>query len=282
MKSTPKIVIKTGTLLGIFLLGASHSVPATSAFAVKRDFEVACSPVPSFKRFIQLSRVEVLSGENDEHSYKVYWPVESDEEVASEFQPELGGEFLIARCLPPGRWAIVGRGEISDLNGKLIVANAEAPSAASSFGNQYDRPMVGDVVLPKHVTTEPIARIQPKFEFSVSQLFEKDESLNFTYNLSDQGKETLKKSFEKLKNASGRLLVESYLNREGSRDYLKTESQIRAAAVAQYLAREFDIDESRVIAIGTGSVGLSSGMSSLPRWPQREVLEGVILRVVPR
>lgn len=235
---------------------------------------------------VQLSRVEKLAS----NEFRVYWDLESS--IGSpihSLQPEVGGQFYVVRCMPAGRWEVVGEGTLEGINGTLAEAKVTGSgetdekaivAKAIQTGNLYPRPMSGDLIAPIKPMVEQRVAITRRFEFPIAQLFEIGSQNIQSYNLSDEGREKIRLAMQALQNAKGRLLIEGFIHRAGSRDDLQIESQMRATSVAQFVRREFGIADNQVVAIGLGASSYETGFNSVPKWPATVVDEGIVIRVL--
>lgn len=235
---------------------------------------------------VQLSRVERLAS----NEFRVYWDLESSlGSPVHSLQPEVGGQFYVVRCMPTGRWEVVGQGALEGINGTLAEAKVTAGGQsdektivanAIQTGNLYPRPMAGDLIAPTKPIVEQRIAINRRFEFPIAQLFELGSQNMQTYNLSDEGREKIRLAMESFQNAKGRLLVEGFIHRAGSRDDLQIESQMRATSVAQFVRREFGIADNQVVAIGLGASSYETGFNVVAKWPAATVDEGIVIRVL--
>lgn len=296
--------------LGVILVAGSAWVP-NLALAVTSEVPSACSNAELARSFSQIMRVE-QAPYGAVRTYHLYWdasekaarnPTESTGEsagIGGRVRTEVGGQIQVVRCLPPGKWVVVGQGRVEGSTGELLHAAARgvddgqpgAPQAGTlgrarrqeiQAGNLYARPMVGDFIAPLKTAVHARVNITPRVELGLAELFELESSGGkYTYDLSAQGRSLLAQQFEKFSQSSGRLVVEAYANKAGTRDALRLESQVRAQTVAQYIMRVFQLSEQQVVSIGYGSDTLPTGFVPMPRWPARPLPEKIVLRVLSR
>jgi hypothetical protein len=234
------------------------------------------------------------SGEPDA-SYAVYWNAELEWKPKADLAPTLGSEFDIMRCIPPGKWVFVGAGVVQNMTGSLGegLAKAIAPeppratrsAAVSEFeirsSNMYWRPMKGDLMLPRQQAIATRQRISPKEIFSYESLFVREKGNDFTAEISDKGRKAIASFVDRLRGLSGRIGVEVFSNRTGSREDLREDTQVRANIVARYISQSFGLRDDAVVSIGLGSSGMPSDNRPVPAWPAREISDGVIIRILP-
>jgi outer membrane protein OmpA-like peptidoglycan-associated protein len=220
--------------------------------------------------------------------WTVAWPRAATGPLPAVDRPEVGGVVRMFRCLPPGRWALVGEGRVRQLNGSLVEATVRMgsdrtetstgghhPRSLALRGNLFPRPMAGDAVVP--VRTEVVARprIDPRVELDARVLFDADEALT------DEGRERLREEISKFARSRGRLLVEAHIAVTGDRLALRRASQLRADAVAQFAAREFGIPSDHIVALGFGSDAMASAFEDVAAWPLKRADESIVLRALP-
>lgn len=234
------------------------------------------------------------SGEND-GSYAVYWSAELNWKPKADLAPSLGSEFDIMRCLPPGKWVFVGAGVVQNMTGSLGEGFARAigpernkstrTAAVSEFeirsSNMYWRPMKGDIILPRQQAIASRQRITPKEFFAYDSLFVRESGNDFSAEISDKGRKAIVAFVDRLRGLSGRIGVEVFSNRPGSRENLREDTQIRANIVARHIVQSFGLRDDSVVAIGLGSSGLPGDSRQVPAWPAKELLDGVVIRILP-
>ncbi|MES2614382.1 MAG: hypothetical protein V4591_03095 [Bdellovibrionota bacterium] len=204
-------------------------------------------------------------------------------------KPELGGDVVVVRCLPPGHYAMIAKGQVENLNGGMIEArvyttNYDEPVLGKQTQNLVEsrnlvwRPMVGDEVIPIYNQVAKIKIISPKFQLSTNELFIKQEDGLYSLALSDDGKNLLREKFEHFKNRNGRLLVEGFILTSGNTEKLRLDSLMRAQTVSTFLIREYSLQPSQVVSIGYGNDWLQTGMQPVGSYPFVE--EGVVLKIL--
>ena len=240
----------------------------------------------------QTLRLEYSQRTQTKNQFRVGWNYYSVNEVLGYLKPTVGGEVQVARCLPPGKWAFLGKGNVVGINGNYVEAiingheyigksAGKIPDDMIETGNMYWRPMAGDVIFPVEKTIHKKLTISPKIELSFQQLFISENLNQYSYELSKQGEEILKDKFEKFKNLNGKLLIEGFILKSGNREELRIESLMRAQSVSKYLTNEFNINENQIVSIGYGNDWLKTGMQPIKIWPNKETSHGIILRMLP-
>jgi hypothetical protein len=251
--------------------------------------EQECTPkgIPS-----QTLRLDYSERTQTKNEFRVGWKYYSESEIPSYLKPSIGGEVQIVRCLPPGKWVFLGKGNVEGINGNIVEAiihgfeyqrssPGKFPQDFVETGNMYWRPMSGDSVYPiQKYITKKIA-ISPRFEISAQELFVTQELNQFSYEISKQGEELLKEKFSYFKNMNGRMLVEGFILTPGNREELRIESLMRAQAISKYLTDVFKLDSNQIIAIGYGNDWLQTGMREVKSWPQKEITNGIVLKMLP-
>jgi len=234
------------------------------------------------------------SGEGD-GSYAVYWNAEMNWKPKSDLAPSLGSEFDIMRCLPPGKWVFVGAGIVQNMTGTLGEGFAKAigpernklvrTTPISEFeirsSNMYWRPMKGDVILPRQQAIAARQRITPKEFFAYDGLFVRESGNDFTAEISDKGRKSIIAFIDRLRGLTGRIGVEVFSNRPGNRENLREDTQVRANIIARHIVQSLGLRDDSVVAIGLGSSGLPGDSRPVPAWPAREIVDGVVIRILP-
>ncbi|WP_397600717.1 OmpA family protein [Silvanigrella sp.] len=226
------------------------------------------------------------------NEFRVGWNYYSSSEIPNYLKPTIGGEIQVARCLPPGKWAFLGKGNVIGINGNIVEAlikgyEYKASSAGKipidfvDTGNMYWRPMAGDVIFPVEKIINKKLTVSPKIELSFQDLFISVDLNQYSYELSKQGEEILKDKFEKFKNLNGKMLIEGFILTSGNREELRIESLMRAQSVSKYLANTFNINENQIISIGYVNDWIQSGMQPVKSWPNKEMTHGIVLRMIP-
>jgi hypothetical protein len=244
---------------------------------------------------VQELKLEYSHRFQNSNRYAVGWFLKSQHQVREYQKPLLGGEVFVARCLPPGKWTILGAGEVERVNGNLIEASIvgthnpfdgkdpglnEIPKSVIEFGNFYWRPMVGDRVFPIQKTLFNKLSITPKIELDTQELFVHLGNQMYSYDLSDHGKKILEKKFRLFENKRGRLLIEGFVSSPGDKEELRIESLIRAQTVQKYFINTFQLHSSQIIAVGYGSDGLQTGMVPIKMGPNQKIMNGVRLKMI--
>ena len=244
---------------------------------------------------IKLNFSQKLSEKNEQkvekNEFLVAWDYLGEHKYYHTQKPEIGGEILIVRCLPPGHYVVVAKGGVDKLNGSMIEAHVTAVNYENIIlgkstqelvesRNLVWRPMVGDEVFPVYKQIEKIVLALPKFQFSNNSLFVKQGDGGYSLDLSEEGQNILREKFGKLKNRNGRLLVEGFILTTGNRDKLRTESLMRAQTVSTFLIREFSLVPSQVVPIGYGNDWIQTGMQSVSSHYSQDLEEGIILKML--
>ncbi|WP_338636094.1 OmpA family protein [Spirobacillus cienkowskii] len=225
------------------------------------------------------------------NEYKVGWNYQIETELAHYLKPTLGGEVQIMRCLPPGKWVFLGKGNVENLNGNNVEAriygiDTKSIESDKTFNhlvetkNLYWRPMVGDIVFPLQKVINKKIAISPKIELASEEIFISSELNQFSYEISKQGEELLKEIFEIFKNKRGRLIIEGYVLTSGNREDLRIESLMRAQAVLKFLANTFELDQTQIIAVGYGNDWFKPGMQRLKTWPKKNIISGITIKML--
>ena len=223
---------------------------------------------------------------NEKNVFVVGWNLRENHEYLHTQKPELGGEIVILRCLPPGRYVLIAKGSVDKLNGSMVEAQVNSTNYDDIILGKYTqelvesknliwRPMVGDEVLPVYKQIEKVLLVSPKFQLSTNDLFRQQEGGGSSLTLSDEGQNLLKEKFEQLKNRNGRLLVEGFILTTGNRDKLRTESLMRAQTVSAFLIHEFSLQPSQVVPIGYGNDWMQTGMQ-----PAQDSESGIVLKML--
>lgn len=80
---------------------ASYPFSIISYFFHKSYPDDECTPQGLQTQTLKLSYSQRTQNSNEFH---VGWDIYTEKELASYQKPSIGGEVLIARCLPPGKW----------------------------------------------------------------------------------------------------------------------------------------------------------------------------------
>ncbi len=268
---------------------SAYPYSIVSFFFHKSYPEQECTPkgIPS-----QTLKLDYSQRTQTKNEFRVGWNYYSESEVPSYLKPSVGGEVQIVRCLPPGKWVFLGKGNVEGINGNIVEAiihgfeyqglpPGKFPQDFVESGNMYWRPMAGDSVYPIQKNITKKLAVSPRFEISSQDIFVSQELNQFSYEISKQGEELLKEKFSYFKNMNGRMLVEGFVLAIGNREELRIESLMRAQAISKYLANVFKLDQNQIIAIGYGNDWLQTGMQPIKSWPQKEITNGIILKMLP-
>lgn len=251
--------------------------------------EEDCSP---HEISIQTIKLDYSLRTKIKNEFKVGWNYYSSLEIPAFLKPTIGGEVQIMRCLPPGKWVFLGKGNVEKINGNSVealisgydekhVSSGKIPQNFVETRNMFWRPMAGDSVFPIQKNISKKIIISPKFELATHDIFTSLELNKYSFEISSQGEELLKEKFSYFKNFNGRLLVEGFILSSNNREELRIESLMRAQAVAKYLQDIFNLDEDKIIAIGYGNDWLKTGMQPVKSWPQKNISSGIVLRLMP-
>ncbi|MGY3802946.1 OmpA family protein [Pigmentibacter ruber] len=248
-----------------------------------------CTPKEIDPQQIKLSIVEKLIGNSE---YKIGWNFYTEQEIPAYLRPTVGGEVQVMRCLPPGKWVFVGKGNVTGINGNIVEAVisgfsdietqfGKIPAEFISSGNIYWKPMVGDTIFPveKHINRK--IAISPRVEIPFQDLFISSDLNQYSYEISKQGEDILKEKFSQFKKLNGRILIESFILTSGNREQLRIESLIRAQSVSKYLANLYNIESNQIVTIGYGNDWLQSGLQPIKGWPNNNITSGIIIRMLP-
>ncbi len=248
-----------------------------------------CTPKEMDPQNLKIEYAEKL-GPNSE--YKVGWNFYSEQEVPAYLKPSVGGEVHIVRCLPPGKWVFLGKGNVTGINGNMVEAIITSPLKISaqfgkipaefiSSGNMYWRPMVGDTIYPVDKVINKKITLSPRIEIPFHDLFISMDLNQYSYEISKQGEDILKEKFTAFLKANGRLLIEAFILTSGNREQLRIESLMRAQSISKYLANLYNIDPNQIVTIGYGNDWLQSGLQPVKGWPKQNVTSGIIIRLLP-
>ncbi|WGL61236.1 hypothetical protein QEJ31_06480 [Pigmentibacter sp. JX0631] len=248
-----------------------------------------CTPKEIDPQQMKLAIVEKLVGSNE---YKVGWDFYTGQEIPTYLRPAVGGEVQIMRCLPPGKWVFVGKGNVTGVNGNIVEAlisgasdiesqYGKIPNEYITTANIYWKPMVGDTIFPieKHINRK--ISISPRVEISFQDLFISSDLNQFSYEISKQGEDILKEKFNQFKKLNGRILIEAFILSSGNREQLRIESLMRAQSISKYLANLYNIESNQIVTIGYGNDWIQSGLQPVKGWPNNNVTSGIIIRMLP-
>lgn len=262
---------------------------AKSNFSHKTFPEQECTPK---EMDVQTLKIEYSEKTQIKNEFKVGWSFYSSAEIPSYLRPTVGGEVQVARCLPPGKWVYLGKGNVTGINGNIVEATingyeyneksaGKIPNELAETRNMYWRPMTGDVVFPIQKNISKKLFVSPKVELSFQELFVSVDLNQYSYELSKQGEEILREKFEQFKNLNGRMLIEGFILTSGNREELRIESLMRAQSISKYLTNAFNIHESQIVSIGYGNDWLQKGMTPIKSWPNKTISHGITLRMMP-
>jgi hypothetical protein len=237
---------------------------------------------------VSIERVERLS----QGRILVSWSLApSPKDFDSDTLPQrlqTGAEFDVLRCLPPGRWTVVGRGEVVGRNGALVegqlthsgkvpVISRGVSEDMVTAGNLYPLPMAGDFVVVRRTEVVQVKQISPRVMIPAASLFSSDGADGFQIDLSRSGQESLRDILtSRFAQARGKLLIEVYAQRTGSRQKLRGETLQRAESIGRFLRYEFGLEKSQIVEIGLGSDTFTAGFVSA-QMPS----DFVVLRMLP-
>ncbi|KAB8031061.1 OmpA family protein [Fluviispira multicolorata] len=294
LKMIFKIIIKLSKLASFILLNISISYSCTAISLISYFFQTSypieeCTPTGLATQSIKLTYSERSNIKNE---FLVSWDLYSNKKIAYYQMPTVGGEVQIARCLPPGRWVFLGRGNVESINGNTVEAIIKGiditqypagkyPRKFIEMGNLYWRPMAGDVVFPVEKIISRKILISPKFEIAYENIFTNLGNGNYSFDLTPEGQEYLDDKFSYFKNLNGRLEIDGFYLTSGDKEQLRLESLMRAQAVGNYLVRRFNLNPEQVVTLGYGNDWLQSGMQPVKSWPQKNLMRGVILKLLP-
>lgn len=223
---------------------------------------------------------------------RVAWPLRTGTEDGDDsFEPnflQTGAEFDLLRCLPPGRWVVLGQGEVVARNGALVEGQLTVAGSSRSVdrgvsdelvssGNLYPTPMVGDMVVVRRKEIHQVKKISPRLTIPAGHLFAGGDVDGLHVELTRTGQDSLRQILnEKFSDARGRLLIEVHAQRNGSREKLRAETSMRAESIERFLRYEFGISRDQLVAVGHGSDAYVPGFV-----PVGTDTDFVVLRMLP-
>ncbi|BBH54470.1 OmpA family protein [Fluviispira sanaruensis] len=248
-----------------------------------------CTPASLDPQTLKLTYSERSNMKNE---FKVGWDLYTNKNLAFYQKPSIGGEVQIARCLPPGRWVYLGRGNVENVNGNTVEATIKGidmiqgssvkfPKKFIETGNFYWRPMAGDSVFPVEKSVSRKISISPKIEIAYEDIFVYLGSGEYSYDITPEGEEFLNNKFNHFKKINGRLEIDGFYIAAGKSEDLRLESLMRAQAVGNYFIRKFKLNPDQIVTIGYGNDWLQSGMQPVKAWPNRNLMRGIILKILP-
>ncbi len=270
----------------LVLLALSWSSVGFAETAESRCGSDALSALPD--RPVAIRRVE----RTEAGPVRVAWALRSGSEDGDDnFEPnflQTGAEFDLLRCLPPGRWVVLGQGEVVARNGALVEGQLTVAGSARSVdrgvsdelvssGNLYPTPMVGDMVVVRRKEIQQVKKISPRLTIPAGHLFAGGDVDGLHVELTRTGQDSLRQLLnEKFSDARGRLLIEVHAQRNGSRDKLRAETSMRAESIERFLRYEFGISKDQLVAVGHGSDAYVPGFV-----PVGTDTDFVVLRMLP-
>ena len=264
------------------------------AFAFSRSYaDSSGAPNAACSLDVQARTLKLVNSQrtDEKNQFLVGWNFYTHQQYLHTQKPEVGGEIMILRCLPPGKYVLIAKGFVNKLNGNLVEAivkstNYEEIILGKETENLKEsrnliwRPMVGDAIFPVYKHIEHIALVSPLIQLKNNDLFQKMEDGSYSLDLSDEGKKIIRDKFQYFKKRSGRLLVEGFNLTYGNVDQLRTETLMRAQTVSTYLVREFGLAPSQVVAIGFGNDWKKTGMQAIARDESELSSQGVLLKML--
>lgn len=273
------VFLKVLIFQALFLSSRSFAAEGQSCSAE------AMSSLPDYP--LGISRVE----RSDDGQVRVMWPLRSsaDESEVGGLpnQLQLGADFDVVRCLPPGRWVVLGQGEVAARNGDLVegllsLAGRNVPldkgvrDELVTAGNLFPAPMVGDLVVIRRKEILQRNAITPRVTLPVDSLFSAT-SQSESVELTRQGRQSLRDIIlNSFADARGRLLIEVHARRQGSRSQLRDETTLKAKNIEQFLRYEFSLAREQIVSVGMGSDTYVPGL--VPVGASTDV---VVLRMIP-
>ena len=240
-------------------------------------------------RYVTLNYAQKYKDQEKDH-FLISWPQKTDQKIPAYHKPALGGLIKIMRCLPPGRFVTVAKGQVTGLNGILVEAQVEAFDYKKSvygkvfpeevaMGAILPRPMVGDIVLTEETNISEKLQVNPTLTFFSKDIFKSNAANSYADELSEQGKEKIKQKIEAMRGLEGELVIEGFILEQGNRDELRKRSLLRAQTVAAFIAREYQLESRLVTAIGYGNDWYQKGMV-VQSGLNKAVEDGVRLKLV--
>lgn len=142
--------------------------------------------------------------------------------------------------------------QLSDRHSIAMVTESGTP-LSKGFFPKYPGVMAGDLVIEKQVDIAQGLALTPAVALTYQQLFQDPNAGVINLELSEAGKEMLRKASAGFADKHvGMLMVEGHTDQVGSSERNQIESYQRAFAVRQFLIGELGFDESRLTAIGIG------------------------------
>ncbi len=284
-----KLILKRAFFCALLLpILSSHN-----AFSNSRTFEEFQSLHTHCQENKESSHLKLDYSQKTEekNQFLVGWKLKENQDYYHRQKPEIGGNILIVRCLPPGRYAVIAEGIVNRLNGKMIEASVIANNYDEivlgkytqnlvESGNLFTRPMVGDEVFSVNKSIQKKLVINPTFRLENNSLFTKQNEGGYSLDLSEKGQNLLREKFAQLKDKNGRLLVGGYALITGNREDIRTESLMRAQTVSTFLIREFALDPSQVVPLGYGNDWMQSGMEAVGKDYSGRAEEGIVLKML--
>ena len=120
---------------------------------------------------------------------------------------------------------------------------------------EYPGIMAGDRVTVPRFAIRKNQKLVPEITMPYSQLFQDPNPDPISFELSEKGKEQLKKHLKVITNQkSGLIFVQGYTDPEGDKARNQLESYERAKTIRQFLIESLNIKASRIVAIGKGEL----------------------------
>lgn len=132
---------------------------------------------------------------------------------------------------------------------------SEETMLSKTFFPRFPGVMSGDWVTEKKVQLVKKRIVAPMLEVSYFDIFRDPKSYPNTFELTEKGKNRLRKIASYYSSMKlPLLLIEAYTDRNGPADANQVESYQRALTVRQYFIEELGFDPNRVVAIGYGEL----------------------------
>ncbi len=152
-------------------------------------------------------------------------------------------------------WVTTGVLKVAELRPNYALASAQEDSTYDSSIYFKSQPgiMVGDRVVSQAPRIIANIKLLPTVTIPYKELFLDPKSFPLSFELSEEGMETLKAKARVFVEARvGSLIVEAHTDSEGSREANQMESYQRALTIRQVLIDELALDPERVLAVGLG------------------------------
>ena len=165
-------------------------------------------------------------------------------------------------------------------DGRTIAAVVVSGSdLATAFFPKFPKVMAGDTVVMQRLSLNRNMVLTPSLSLSYSELFDDPGSNPRSFELSESGKDKLRRSAEQFGSARMlQLFVEGHTDGDGPADVNQVESLQRAKTVRQFLIEDQSFESDRLVALGFGE-SEPAELSGTPGAAQSN--RRIVLKVVP-